>query len=90
MAGQQLQTPHLAALAAGPSTSAASKQEDLDTRVRKFLDANRGQWRDLNVPAVDGQSLHDIIVKHKYTRALEIGTSTGPPSSSVTRNERLK
>ena len=50
---------------------------DLDERVRKFLDANRGQWRDLNVPAVDGQTLHDIIVKHKYTRALEIGTSTG-------------
>lgn len=52
-------------------------QEDLDARVRKFLDANRGQWRDLNVPAVDGQTLHDIILKNKYTRALEIGTSTG-------------
>lgn len=52
-------------------------QEDLDARVRKFLDANRGQWRDLNVPAVDGQTLHDIILKNTYTRALEIGTSTG-------------
>ena len=52
-------------------------QEDLDTRVRKFLDDNRSRWRDLNVPAVDGQTLHDIVVKNKYTRALEIGTSTG-------------
>jgi len=25
----------------------------------------------------DGQLLHDLIVEHGYTRALEIGTSTG-------------
>jgi predicted O-methyltransferase YrrM len=31
----------------------------------------------MNVPAVDGRTLHDIIVKNGYTRALEIGTSTG-------------
>lgn len=55
----------------------ADGQDDLDARVRRFLDANRGQWRDMNVPAVDGQTLYDIIVKNKYTRALEIGTSTG-------------
>ena len=61
---------------AGPPTMAAG-QEDLDARVRRFLDANRSQWRDLNVPAVDGQTLHDIIVKNRYTHALEIGTSTG-------------
>ena len=60
----------------GPGPADAG-QEDLDARVRKFLDANRGQWRDLNVPAVDGQTLHDTILKNKYTRALEIGTSTG-------------
>jgi predicted O-methyltransferase YrrM len=52
-------------------------QEDLDKRVKAVLDANRGRWRDMNVPEVDGQTLHDIIVKNKYTRALEIGTSTG-------------
>jgi caffeoyl-CoA O-methyltransferase len=52
-------------------------QDGLDARIQKFLDENRGQWRDMNVPAVDGQTLHDLIVKHKYTRALEIGTSTG-------------
>lgn len=55
----------------------AGGQEDLDARVKKFLDASRGQWRDMNVPAVDGQTLYDVIVKHRYTRALEIGTSTG-------------
>lgn len=55
----------------------AGVQEGLDARVRRFLDAHRGQWRDLNVPEVDGQTLYDIILKNKYTRALEIGTSTG-------------
>lgn len=56
---------------------AAGQETDLDTRVRGFLDASRGRWHDMNVPAVDGQTLHDIIVRHKYKRALEIGTSTG-------------
>src|SRR5690606_28580004 len=50
---------------------------NLDATVRAFLDARRGTWRDLNVPESDGQLLHDLIVKHKFTRALEIGTSTG-------------
>lgn len=57
--------------------AAVGGQADLDAKVRRFLDANRGQWWDLNVPAVDGQTLHDIILERKYTRALEIGTSTG-------------
>jgi predicted O-methyltransferase YrrM len=29
------------------------------------------------VPFEDGKILHDLIVQHKFTRALEIGTSTG-------------
>ena len=66
-----------AAIAALTPTGAAQDQQNLDQRVKQFLDASRGQWRDLNVPVVDGQTLHDIIVKNKYTRALEIGTSTG-------------
>ena len=49
----------------------------LDDRVKKFLESRRGTWRDLNVPDVDGRTLYDLIVEHKYTRALEIGTSTG-------------
>ena len=74
-----------AALAAMPAASSAQATRprppavgtDLDARVRAFLDSRRGQWRDMNVPVVDGRTLHDIILKHKYTRALEIGTSTG-------------
>jgi predicted O-methyltransferase YrrM len=52
-------------------------QKSLDEKVSKFLKKHKGQWRDLNVPYEDGQVLHDIIVKNKYTSALEIGTSTG-------------
>jgi predicted O-methyltransferase YrrM len=49
----------------------------LDEKVEKFLKEHRNEWHDLNVPFVDGQTLHDLIVKNKYTSALEIGTSTG-------------
>ena len=52
-------------------------QKTLDEKVSKFLKEHKGKWRDLNVPYEDGQVLHDIIVKNKYTSALEIGTSTG-------------
>ncbi len=52
-------------------------QGALDARVKAFLAEKAGTWRDLNVPASDGQLLHDLVVKGKYTRALEIGTSTG-------------
>lgn len=48
-----------------------------DKKVRAFLERHRGTWQDLNVPAIDGQVLHNLVLKHKYTRALEIGTSTG-------------
>src|SRR5690606_5648184 len=60
-----------------PRVHAQSSEAELDARVRAFLESRRGTWRDMNVPVVDGQTLHDLIVKHKYTRALEIGTSTG-------------
>ena len=46
-----------------------------DTQVRAFLDRQR--WRDLNVPASDGRLLYDLVLEKKFTRALEIGTSTG-------------
>ena len=55
----------------------AHDQATLDARVKALLADRAGTWRDLNVPASDGQLLHDLIVKHRYTRALEIGTSTG-------------
>jgi len=50
---------------------------ELDRKVKEFLTENRYGWRDMNVPATDGQLLYDIIVQNGYTRALEIGTSTG-------------
>jgi len=53
------------------------ENKDLDERVGKFLEDNRYRWRDMNVPTVDGKVLYDIIIKNKYTKALEIGTSTG-------------
>jgi len=31
----------------------------------------------MNVPTADGQVLYDLVVENGYTRALEIGTSTG-------------
>jgi predicted O-methyltransferase YrrM len=52
----------------------------LDEKVKRFLDKREGTWQDLNVPRVDGQELFNIIVKNGYTRALEIGTSTGHSS----------
>lgn len=52
-------------------------QSDKDQRVENFLKKHKNDWRDMNVPYADGQVLHDLIVKNKYTSALEIGTSTG-------------
>jgi predicted O-methyltransferase YrrM len=49
----------------------------LDARVQKFLNDKRADWHDWNVPYQDGKVLHDLIVRNHYTRALEIGTSSG-------------
>lgn len=50
---------------------------ELDAKVERFLNENRGNWHDWNVPYEDGKVLHDLIIKSHYRRALEIGTSTG-------------
>ena len=50
---------------------------ELDTRVEKFLNENRRNWHDWNVPYEDGKVLYNLIVKNRYRSALEIGTSTG-------------
>ena len=55
----------------------------LDKKVRAFLDSQAGKWRDMNVPAIDGKLLHDIIIKNNYKKALEIGTSTGHSSIQI-------
>lgn len=52
-------------------------QKSLDEKVQAFLIQHKSKWRDLNVPYEDGQVLYDLIVKNKYTSAVEIGTSTG-------------
>jgi len=50
---------------------------ELDARVEKFLNENRGRWYDWNVSYQDGKVLYNLIIKNNYKRALEIGTSTG-------------
>jgi predicted O-methyltransferase YrrM len=53
------------------------KERVMDEKVRKFLDKMKNRWRDFNVPEEDGKILYEIIVKNKYKKALEVGTSTG-------------
>ncbi len=55
----------------------AGTSKNLDVTVEKFLDENRRNWHDWNVPYRDGKTLFDLIVKNNYKQALEIGTSTG-------------
>jgi caffeoyl-CoA O-methyltransferase len=62
----------ISVFAQSPQTS-----RELDARVEKFLNENRGHWHDWNVPYEDGKVLYNLIIKNHYTRALEIGTSTG-------------
>jgi len=45
--------------------------------VKAFLESRHGTWRDMNVPAVDGRKLYELIIENNYKNALEIGTSTG-------------
>ena len=65
----------LTALTPGQQPNGATQNRD--EQVKAFLESNRHQWRDLNVPETDGRLLHDLVIKHGYKRALEIGTSTG-------------
>jgi predicted O-methyltransferase YrrM len=65
------------AILAPIAASLTAQERDLDTRVQHFLAEHRRSWRDANVPMLDGQALYDLIVENGYTRALEIGTSTG-------------
>ena len=49
----------------------------LDEKVKKFLENHRRKWIDWNVSEADGNVLYNLIIKNKYKKALEIGTSTG-------------
>jgi predicted O-methyltransferase YrrM len=59
------------------SPGQAQAGPDLDRTVQAFLASHARQWRDMNVSEADGQILYDLVLKNRYTRALEIGTSTG-------------
>jgi predicted O-methyltransferase YrrM len=48
-----------------------------DKKVKIFLENTKGKWHDWNIPYSDGKVLYDLIIKNKYNRAVEIGTSTG-------------
>jgi len=53
------------------------EQQNIDQKVRSFLDSRKSQWDDMNVPEADGQVLYNLIIRNNYKNALEIGTSTG-------------
>ena len=66
----------LTALFQGVTLAQSLKENPgLDRRVEAFLEDQR--WYDMNVPGSDGKLLYDLIIEGHYTRALEIGTSTG-------------
>ncbi len=69
----------LAAAPRGPRTGAQEgpAAASLDKTVEAFLESRRGRWHDMNVSEQDGRILYDLVLKHRYTRGLEIGTSTG-------------
>lgn len=52
-------------------------QQNLDEKVRGFLDEHRYMWREENISEEDGKVLYKLIVENGYKSALEIGTSTG-------------
>lgn len=82
----RLRSSLLAVLASAAAAGPASPQDAaLDQKVLRFLEARRGTWRDLNVPWEDGQLLHDLVLRHRYTRAVEIGTSTGHSAIWIAR-----
>lgn len=56
---------------------AMGKESALDARVQAFLAKMEGRWWDMNIPEADGEALYKIVLENKYTRALEVGTSTG-------------
>lgn len=60
--------------------TARSQSSAVDMQVERFLDQQRSDWHDMNVPFEDGKVLYDLIIKNNYQNALEIGTSTGHSS----------
>ncbi len=67
----------LIATLAAAGYSQQNDKASIDKKVKAFLETHSGQWYDMNVPASDGKLLYDLILENNYTKALEIGTSTG-------------
>jgi predicted O-methyltransferase YrrM len=61
----------------GGFCEALKDNEALDEKVRMFLENRKGTWHDWNIPYADGKVLYDLILKNQYTKAMDIGTSTG-------------
>lgn len=56
---------------------AQETNNELDQKVKSYLENNPGTYSNMNVPEIDGKFLHDLILENNYKKALEIGTSTG-------------
>jgi len=56
---------------------ALGQANNIDEKVKGFLESMNYRWRDMNVPEVDGKALYDLVIEHNYKQALEVGTSTG-------------
>jgi caffeoyl-CoA O-methyltransferase len=69
-----------AAIVLAAASTAGPDGDATDAKVRAFLEKSRGAWRDWNVPEADGKILHELVLKRRFRRALEIGTSTGHSS----------
>jgi predicted O-methyltransferase YrrM len=59
------------------SAESAANPVALDARVSRFLEEARSSWSAWNVPYEDGKILHDLVLRNRFRRILEIGTSTG-------------
>lgn len=64
-------------LAFGGLLQAAEQEKAVDEKVNRFLVKMKNRWHDLNVPEEDGTILYEIIIRNRYRKALEVGTSTG-------------
>ena len=45
-----------------------NNNQDLDVKVRNFLESRKGDWHDWNIPYSDGKILYDLVVKNQYTK----------------------
>jgi len=59
---------------------AKQKTTEVDKKVQAFIDRNKNEWTSGHFSETDGKIIYDMIVKNKYTRAVEIGTGTGHSS----------